>query len=108
MPSSRGSSFQGLKPSLFIYHIYINKSMYIHIDMYVILYHLSHQGSLCVCVCTYTYIYTRMCVCIYICMCVYICVCVYMYKHTHMYILDIHITYKVKESVSYSVMSDSL
>jgi len=84
--------------------------MYIHIDMHVILYHLSHQGSLCVCVCVHIHIYTHMYVCMYIYMhvCIYMCVYVYMYKHTHMYILDIHITYKVKESVSYSVMSDSL
>ena len=45
-------------------------------------------------------------VCIYMHVCVY--VCIHMFKYIHMYILGIRIIYKVKESVSYSVMSDFL
>ena len=91
--------------------------MYIHIDMHVIIYHLSHQGSPHVCVyvnkCMYVFMYTYICIymhvlymCIYMHVCVY--VCIHMFKYIHMYILGIRIIYKVKESVSYSVMSDFL
>ena len=45
-------------------------------QVYLILYHLNHQGNLCiymcVCVCMYVYVYIYMYVCIYIYMYVYV------------------------------------